>query len=238
MPSIELSGQVIVYSVRSSKRAKRIFLNLSPGKGLELVYPAGLQALAPETLLRQKSDWILAAINRLNDKVQSLPTREYKDGEEFLLRGARLELKLIPMPGRDIVMVEPAAGLLKVSHPPSPRREDIRAAIESFYHENAKAYLPRRLHELAKMHGFRYEGVRVKNQKTRWGSCSAKRNINLNMRLMMAPDDAIDYVIIHELCHLRELHHNKAFWALVESLCPDYRHWKAWFKRHGPSLIL
>ena len=112
MPSIDLSGQVIDYSVRSSKRAKRIFLNLSPGKGLELVYPAGLQALAPEALLRQKSDWILAAINRLNDKVQCLPTREYKDGEEFLLRGARLKLKLSTMPGRAIVKVEPAAGLL------------------------------------------------------------------------------------------------------------------------------
>ena len=88
------------------------------------------------------------------------------------------------------------------------------------------------------MYGFKYEKVRIKNQKTRWGSCSAKRNINLNLRLMMAPDEAIDYVIIHELCHLLELNHNPAFWALVESCCPKYAHWKAWFKQHGPRLIL
>jgi len=95
-----------------------------------------------------------------------------------------------------------------------------------------------RAEELAHKHGFKFARVRIKNQKTRWGSCSAKRNINLNMRLMMAPDGAIDYVIIHELCHLRELNHSAAFWALVESYCPEFRHWRAWFRQHGPSLIL
>ena len=80
--------------------------------------------------------------------------------------------------------------------------------------------------------------VRSQNQKSALGSCSAKRNINLNLRLMMAPDAAIDYVIIHELCHLRELNHNRAFWALVEFYCAEFRHWKAWFKEHGSRLIL
>ena len=88
------------------------------------------------------------------------------------------------------------------------------------------------------MHGFKYEKVRIKNQKTRWGSCSSKRNLNFNMRLMMAPDEAIDYVIIHELCHLRELNHTPAFWRLVEACCPNFRHWRDWFKKYGASLIL
>ena len=88
------------------------------------------------------------------------------------------------------------------------------------------------------VYGFRYQNVRVKNQKTRWGSCSSKGNINLNLRLMMAPEPAIDYVIVHELCHLRVLNHSPAFWTLVESCFPDYRRWRAWFKEHGASLIL
>jgi len=238
MPKIKLGGQAIAYSVRRSRRAKRIFLNLSPSKGLEVVYPVGLNAPAPEELLRQKKDWILAALDRLSDKVERLPAREYKDGEIFPLRGVPYRLKLLSVPDQNFIEVEPAEGFLEVSHPPSARCAHIRATIEGFYRENAKIYLPRRVYELAEMHGFEYEKVRIKNQKTRWGSCSAKRNINLNLRLMMAPDEAIDYVIIHELCHLRELNHNPAFWALVESCCPKYRHWEAWFKQHGPSLIL
>ena len=78
-----------------------------------------------------------------------------------------------------------------------------RGAIEAFYRELAKNYLPERVRELAAAHGFQYARVRVKNQKTRWGSCSSKGNINLNLRLMMAPEQAIDYVIVHELCHLQ-----------------------------------
>ena len=237
MPSIDLNGQAVDYSVRSSGRAKRIFLNLSPGKGLELVYPVGLDAPAPEALLRQKRDWILAALERLNKNAKNMPAREYKDGEEFLLRGLPYRLKLLKSPSQHSIEVTPAGATLEVRHPPSAGRAHIRAAIEGFYRRLAKSCLPRRLDELAATHGFEYETVRVKNQKTRWGSCSAKRNINLNLRLMMAPDEAIDYVIIHELCHLRELNHNPAFWALVETCCPDYRHWRAWFKQHGSSLI-
>ena len=101
----------------------------------------------------------------------------------------------------------------------------------------AAEYMPARVAELAAIHGFDYAVVRIKNQKTRWGSCSAKGNINLNLRLMMAPDPVIDYVIIHELCHLRELNHSLAFWALVESCCPDYRRWRNWLKQLGPCLI-
>ena len=238
MPSIDLDGQVITYRIRSSRRAKRIFIKLSPSKGLEVVYPVGLNAPAPEELLREKGDWILAALDRLKDKFSGVPVRTYKDGEVFHLRGVPYRLKLLNAPGKKNIEVEPADGVLAVSHPPAARWPHIRAAVEGYYREYAKVYLPRRVVELAERHGFEYETVRVKNQKTRWGSCSAKRNINLNLRLMMAPDDAIDYVIIHELCHLRELNHTPAFWALVESLCPDYRHWRAWFKQHGPGLIL
>ena len=113
----------------------------------------------------------------------------------------------------------------------------VRAVIENFYRDQAKAYLPQRVKELAESHGFVYRNVRIKNQKTRWGSCSAKHNLNFNMRLMMAPPDAIDSVIIHELCHLKVLNHSKAFWNLVERHCPDYKEWQKWFKENEHFLV-
>lgn len=238
MPVIKLNGKSITYRVRKSKRAKRVFLNLSRGKGLEVVYPVGVKATAPEELLRQKREWILAGLDRLNSGAAKAPAREYKEGEVFPLRGVPYRLKLLIAPGQDFVEVQPGAGILTVRRPPDARREHILDAIVGFYRQNAKIYLPRRLDELAERYGFDYNQVRIKNQKTRWGSCSNMRNINLNLRLMMAPDEAIDYVLIHELCHLRELNHTPAFWALVETYCPDFRRWEAWFDENGPSLVL
>jgi predicted metal-dependent hydrolase len=84
--------------------------------------------------------------------------------------------------------------------------------------------------ELAPQIGVRYDRIAIKGQSTRWGSCSSKRNLNFNWRLMMAPPGAVDYVIIHELCHLKELNHSPRFWALVAQHCPDYRRWERWLK--------
>ena len=87
----------------------------------------------------------------------------------------------------------------------------------------AKAYLPARLQELASQHGFHYTGVTIKNNVSNWGSCSARGHINLNLRLMQVPAQLQDYVMLHELCHLRHMNHGPAFHALLESLCPDHR---------------
>ena len=87
----------------------------------------------------------------------------------------------------------------------------------------AKEVLPARLAELAALYGFEYSGVRIKHNVSNWGSCSAKKNINLNLNLVRLPDDVRDYVLLHELCHLRYLNHGPEFHNLLESLCPNHR---------------
>lgn len=87
----------------------------------------------------------------------------------------------------------------------------------------AKEVLPARLAELASLYGFEYSGVRIKHNVSNWGSCSAKKNINLNLNLVRLPDDVRDYVLLHELCHLRYLNHGPEFHSLLESLCPNHR---------------
>ena len=87
----------------------------------------------------------------------------------------------------------------------------------------AKAYLPGRLAELAALHGFSYNQVRIKHNVSNWGSCSVKKNINLNLNLMRLPSELQDYVMLHELCHLRHLNHGPEFHALLESVCPEHR---------------
>ena len=87
----------------------------------------------------------------------------------------------------------------------------------------AKAILPGRLRELAAENGFEYNQVRIKHNVSNWGSCSSKGNINLNLNLMRLPEDLRDYVMLHELCHLKHMNHGPEFRALLESVCPDHR---------------
>ncbi|MBQ9311340.1 MAG: M48 family metallopeptidase [Bacteroidales bacterium] len=88
--------------------------------------------------------------------------------------------------------------------------------------KEAKAYLPVRLAELAAEHGFEFNSVRIKHNSSNWGSCSSKGNINLNLNLMRLPEELRDYVLLHELCHLRHMNHGPEFHALLESLCPNH----------------
>lgn len=99
--------------------------------------------------------------------------------------------------------------------PETPEVAKLRAA--------AKEYLPARLAELASEHGFTYNKVFIKHNVSNWGSCSSKGNINLNLNLMRLPSHLRDYIMLHELCHLKHLNHGPEFHALLESLCPDYR---------------
>ena len=241
MPSIEIDGQQVDYTVRCSRRAKGISIKISLENGLEVVYPHGAHCLTAEEALRAKSRWIIANMSRARAENGDRFRRIYAEGESFLIRGKPFALRL----STSLELEEPAARLsgdrFEVRLPPSPsmpNHETLRAAVTNFYRLLAKTHLPPRAAQLAAEFGFTYNTLRIKNQKTRWGSCSAKGNINLNLRLMMAPNDAIDYVIIHELCHLKELNHSPEFWRLVETLCPDYRKRKAWFENNRAQLIL
>jgi predicted metal-dependent hydrolase len=116
--------------------------------------------------------------------------------------------------------------------------EEIRGALENWYRRQAKEHIGERTASLAAQHGFEYARVKIRGQRTRWGSCSSKGNLNFNWKLMMVPSAGVDYVIIHELCHLRELNHSSHFWALVQELCPNYKYWVRWLKEHSPELYL
>lgn len=107
-------------------------------------------------------------------------------------------------------------------HSPSTADDDLRSVLESWYRQQAWLYLPLRLRQFAEDLRVRPTRITVRSQKTRWGSCSMRGTISLNWRLMLLPSDLADYVLIHELCHLRHLDHSPRFWALVSTLLPDY----------------
>jgi predicted metal-dependent hydrolase len=105
-----------------------------------------------------------------------------------------------------------------------------------WYRRRAAAIFAERLAICNAIYNFHYERVSIKEQKSRWGSCSRQGNLNFNWRLLLAPLPALDYVVIHELCHLKEMNHAPAFWRLVARGCPDYQTHRRWLRLHGREL--
>lgn len=103
--------------------------------------------------------------------------------------------------------------------------------------KEAVQYIPKRVEYFAEIVGVNYGRITIRNQKTRWGSCSGKGNLNFNCFLMLAPTEVIDYVVVHELCHRKEMNHSKNFWSEVEKVLPEYKKSEMWLKNEG-SLIM
>lgn len=110
--------------------------------------------------------------------------------------------------------------------------EELRALARQ-----AQLYLPMRAKHFADRLGVRYGRITIRSQRTRWGSCSAKKNLNFNCLLMLAPPEVIDAVVAHEICHLREMNHSKAFYDLLLGIYPDYHRHNQWLKDHGKALL-
>ena len=103
--------------------------------------------------------------------------------------------------------------------------------------EDALRVIPRRAAYFAPLVGVRYGRITIRNQRTRWGSCSGKGNLNFNCLLMLAPPEVLDYVVVHELCHRKEMNHSPRFWAEVERVIPEYKTYEKWLKTEGSRLM-
>ena len=116
---------------------------------------------------------------------------------------------------------------------PALTDEDIDALAK-----RALAYIPQRVKYYADKAGAKYGRITIRNQRTRWGSCSSKGNLNFNCLLMLTPPEVIDSVVVHELCHLKHMDHSKAFYAEVRRLYPEYDRWNGWLKENGRLILM
>lgn len=126
---------------------------------------------------------------------------------------------------------------------PEPRELSIReqnqlSAVEKRYKKAAREYIPARVAYFQQFTGGTYEKVVIRDQKTRWGSCSSNGTLSFNYRLMLAPPQILDYVVVHELCHLKHMNHSAEFWNAVEQILPDYKERRKWLKEHGNDLTM
>lgn len=156
---------------------------------------------------------------------------------KILYRGREYRLVLRREPARKRIQVELEEDKLLISTPNAePAR--IYKAIEKWYIGQAHMIFPVRVMHYLQFTGGEVKAIRIKDQKTRWGSCSSLHNLNFNWRLIMAPGEVLDYVVVHELCHLTYMNHSRDFWNMVEKVMPDYRVYRKWLKDNGNRLFM
>ena len=207
-------------------RSKRKTLSLQINSHAELIVraPNQLSVKKIEQFIDEKSDWIDKKSNSISLKKPQKPN--YTNGEKFLYLGEEYPLKINPTQAKGLSF----DGKMFSLH--AGGKEEFLAWYKASF---KKIALPR-LEYYAKNHQLSYNQVRLKTQKTLWGSCSGVNNINLNYLLIGAPISVIDYVIVHELCHSVHKNHSKNFWQLVFSILPNYKASKRWLQDNGHRL--
>lgn len=210
-------------------RRKTLSLIVESDGTLTVRAPLRMKEAVIRRFIEAKADWIKQKQARVQE--EALPSRQYVDGEAFLYLGQEIPLRIIPKGKPALVMDR----VFKLTRSARPQAE---SCFEAWYKKQARAVLSERVEYFAKLHGFRVGKIRISSARTRWGSCSSKETLSFTWRLVMAPLEVIDYVVVHELCHLNEMNHSRTFWARVEAILPDYKARRKWLKDNGAKLHL
>jgi predicted metal-dependent hydrolase len=226
----ELDGQPIIYTLKKSSRARQARLEVRRSGGLILTLPRSGGAADAPAILEKNRRWILkklAFCAPAPPLAQGPPDRVTYLGQEY-------HIAIVPN-GHGPGYIKLEAGCLQVTSNLGEAR--LNSALEAWFRQEAKRHLAERATALCQQLGLSYHRLVVKDQRTRWGSCSRYGNLNFNWRLMMAPPEVIDYLVTHEVMHLKERRHNDRYWELVALCCPDWRRHRRWLKENEPRLV-
>lgn len=203
----------------------------TPGN-VSVIAPKQLSRKSIEELLKSKSRWI----HKQFDLLESCEPLGVQAGL-LMFRGNVYPLELKEEKGRKQPELSIKDGKIMLYAPVNCEEACLEQAVEKWYREQARLSIEKKVEDYAGIIGRRPQKVTIKTQKSQWGSCSNRGNLNFNWRLAMAPDSIVDYLVVHELCHLVHLNHSKEYWGLVESVMPDYKERRNWLKQNGIILM-
>ncbi len=230
MPAIEFDGRRVDYDVRRSRRARWMRAEFSPG--LVVVLPERMDASRIEGFLLRHRRWLERALRRAA-RFAEWPSPPLTHGSSVPFLGCPLRLDLNLGPER-----VGRLGDSLIVHVRRRTRAAIRRALRAWYAREAERELGGRARALAARLGLAVRKVSIRDQKRRWGSCSAAGTLSFNWRLLLMPEAVADYLVAHEVAHLAEPNHAPGFWAKVAEACPGWREQERWLKRLGPAVTL
>ena len=233
MQSIIINGRRIAVSIVRSNR-KTIQLKITSSTHIEVRAPLLMPDNAIHALLIKKQDWITSHLAKASQSLMATPSAL---PHVLLFFGREIPLHLHIAPNITTFAADYSETAFTLTHPPSASTEEIKNAIISYYRMTARTYLEEKSAEWAKRIGVTYNRITIKEQKTVWATCTSLKNLNYNRHLIQIPPELIDYVVIHELCHLRHLNHSPAFWELVSKYDPQYKEHKRALNRISTHII-
>lgn len=237
MPEIILNTKRIHYIIKYSNRCKNIRLRLTSPENIQVTVPIGYHKsnIKIDQILKNKANWIMKQSSRLS-RLQQNPVNKFLTqgsyllylGEQYSIMYAHSTQPMINLNQKTIVICLP---------PHSADLESAAAMLRSWYIRMAADLLMQKTVLWASRIGVKPSQVKIKDPKTRWGSCSSRRIINYNWRIIMAPENVIDYLVVHELCHLLVPNHSEAFWERVANYNPRFKDHRRWLTDNGFLLM-
>lgn len=233
MPLISLHGQTYTYVLIKEPR-KSVRLKMLTADSIEVKTPRRFSLQKTERILRQNEHWIQQHHKQFLQKDAVQVNRDLASGSAVLWRGTPVILAITKSAEKQ-TRCTLTNGFLQIEH--SHFGEAFQNDLKKWYINQSKKYLTDRTAYWQEKINVTIGKIQIKDQKTRWGSCSSLGNINFNWRMIMAPPETMDYLIIHELCHRIHLNHSPEFWAMVSAYCPGYKQQQSWLKTNGYLLF-
>ena len=234
MSSEKIEGDGFSFEViRSKRRKKSIALTIRDGE-VRVMAPATAPLRTIKAFVAQKSAWVR---NNLQQQREAEPViaRQFVSGERFNYLGEPYQLQII-RGSKPLVNVVDDQLQVQLRSPATA--DKTHRLLERWYRQQAQLVLEKKTRHYAKIVKAEPTLVRVKSYRARWGSCSSRGEINYNWKLIIAPHSVIDYVVIHELCHLHHHNHSPRFWQTVAQIVPKHRRYREWLKQNGRFLVI
>jgi predicted metal-dependent hydrolase len=236
-----LSERPLKYQIRRSERAKKTRIIVTTDK-IEVVAPPKISDRRIQAFVSAQQNWILDALKRVRHRAQTTPSlapAQYVEGADVPFQGQHIPLT-IKLTTAKRLRVQFSEQHFVVYLPASQTENSsaqIKTALESWMKQHTRQLALQLIDKHSPKHQLFPRNLRIKTQKSRWGSCGPYNDINLNWLLLLAPPVIMEYVVIHELCHIKHKNHSQDFWKLVAAHMPDYLQHRHWLKQHGASLM-
>jgi predicted metal-dependent hydrolase len=229
---IVLNSKVVSYTLKRSMKARCLWLRVKNGSGLIVTVPRGYNINNVDSYLYTKSRWILRALDKINSIKHDQENNPSPNTIMYL--GNSLNISKIHVENQSTELIRDKNCL--IVNIDSNNLNSQANQIEFWLKNQAIIYLNQRTRYFAEKMNLSYNKLSIRNQKSRWGSCSRNKNLSFNWKLIMTPEYILDYVVIHELCHLREMNHSRNFWNLVSQYCPDWKEYRKWLNKNSSYL--
>ena len=225
-----IHGEGFQVTVVRSSRRRTVVLQIRDGQAV-IRMPAHMPLAQAEQFVQQKKTWIKHHLAASPPPV----SQQFRSGETLLFHGRPVTLTIHSAQSRNAVSLQ-ADQLQLLCRDAAPQSAQLKQQLSRWLRQQAQAYLSERTQQLVSHTGLQPTQLTIRSYTARWGSCKTNGSIQLNWKLIMAPPSVSDYVIIHELCHLRHHNHSPAFWQLVAQFDPNFKQHRDWLKRHGQQL--